>query len=404
MLAPCPTRTSVETNMTSDRRPLLFSIGFRPFFLLAAVAAIAVVARTVSVLHGVAVPAGNPFAWHGHEMLFGFVAAVIAGFLLTAMPNWTGTTPVAGAPLAALAALWLLGRTGLWAGWPEWWAIAADAAFLPAVALIVSRPLWRGGPARHWLPIAILLLLAAANGLWHAAAWLGQPALTGRALAFATMLVALMIAVMGGRIVPAFTRTHLERGGAGARPRAGDWRDPLALGASAVVAAAEYVAPEAAAALALVAAAAHALRLHGWCGLRVLRDPLLFVLHVGYAWLAIGYAVRGLALLGPQWGGAWALHGLLVGAIGTMILAMLARVTLGHTGRALRAGLTLTTAFIAIQGAAVVRLLDFWLGADAWRVAGALWVLAFGLYLVRCGPMLVLPRADATPGGIAVQR
>lgn len=284
------------------------------------------------------------------------------------------------------------------------WAIAADAAFLPALALVLARPLWRGGPARHWLPVVIVLLLAAANGLWHAAAWLGQHALMERALAFATALIALLIAVIGGRIVPAFTRNHLERSGHAARPRANDWRDPLALVASAAVAAAEYVAPGIAAVLALVAAAAHALRLYGWCGLRVLHDPLLLILHVGYAWLAIGYAVRGLALLGPQWSGPWALHGLLVGAIGTMTLAMLARVTLGHTGRALRAGVVLTLAFAAIQGAAVIRLLDPWLGTDAWRVAGSLWALAFALYLVRCGPMLVRPRADAGAGSIPLAR
>lgn len=372
-----------------------FSAGFRVFFLLAPVAAIVLMARTGLVLAGVEAPAGNPFAWHGHELLFGYVAAAIAGFLLTAVPNWTGTTPAAGAPLLGLAALWLLARIGLWHGDPAWWGIAADVAFLPAAALVAARPLWRGGGARQWLPVAVVLALAAGNAAWHAAGALGQAPLAGRALAFATMLVALLVAVIGGRITPAFTRNHLRAGGHADLPRAPDRRDGLALGASALVALAELVGPTLAAALALPAALLHGWRLYGWRGLRVAREPLLFVLHLGYAWLALGYAIRATALLGPPWSGAWALHGVLVGAMGTMTLAVMSRATLGHTGRALRAGAVLTTAFVAIQAAAVTRLLSPWLGVDAWNAAGLLWSAAFALFLLRCAPLLVTPRAPA---------
>ena len=386
--------------MPSAHWPTALQAGFRLFFALAALASIVVMLRTGLALRGVGLPDGNPFLWHAHEMLFGYVAAVIAGFLLTAVPNWTGTRPLAGAPLAFLGGLWLLARIGLWDAAPGWWGMAADLLFLPATALLASRPLWRTRDARRWLPIAVVLVLAATNGLWYGASVLGQPALASRALAVATTLIALLIAIIGGRIIPAFTRNRLRAEGAGLLPREADWRDGLAIGASVFVVVAELIAPGAAPAFAALAAALHAVRLYGWCGLRVLRDPLLFVLHIGYGWLALGYGIHALALLGPGWGGAWGLHGLLVGAIGTMTLAVMSRATLGHTGRTLRAGVALTSAFVAVQAAVIVRLLDPVLGAQAWYAAGTLWVLAFGLFLVRCGPMLARPRAEL-PGDTA---
>lgn len=390
--------------MTPASLPVVFTAGFRPFFLLAAIAAVAVVVRTVLVLHGIGLPSANPFGWHGHEMLFGYVAAVMAGFLFTAIPNWTATAPVSGFPLALVAAVWLLARIGLWDGQPEWWSVAADLAFLPAVALFAGRPLIGGGSLRRWLPVGVLLVLAVANLLWHTAVALGQPALASRALFFATMLVALQIAVIGGRVVPAFTRNYLATRGSTVMPREMDLRDGLALAVSAAVALAEFVHPATAAGLAALAAVLHAARLYGWLGWRTWRNPLLFVLHVGYGWLALGYAIRASALIGPQWSGPWALHGLLVGAIGTMTLAMMARATLGHTGRALQAGAILTAGFVAIQGAALVRLLDPWIGADAWRIAGVLWMVAFALFLVRCGPMLLTRRVDDGSFAATVQR
>lgn len=382
--------------MPETRWPHPFTAGFRLFFPLAALATLAFMLRTVLVLHGTAVPAGNPFTWHGHEMLFGYVAAVATGFLLTAVPNWTGTRPATGAPLLVLFALWLTARIGLWSGDPAGWAVAADIAFLPAAALVAARPLWRRGNPRRWLPVGVLLLIALGNLLWHLGAVVNAPALPQRALAFTTFAIALLIAVIGGRIIPAFTRNRLRILGDPNRPRESDWRDPLAVGASAAVALAELMLPAAVAGLALVAAALHGLRPIGWRGLHTWRDPLLFVLHVGYAWLAAGYAIRGLGgLLGPPWGETWALHGLLAGAIGTMTLAVMSRATLGHTGRPLRAGALLTVAFAAVSAAAAVRLLGPVAGVDAWRLAGGLWALAFVLFLVRCGPMCLQARVSA---------
>ncbi len=384
---------------------LPFAAGFRLFFLLAPLAAVTVMVRTGMILAGSGdLPAGNPFAWHGHEMLFGYVAAAMAGFMLTAVPNWTGTEPVRGGPLVALAALWLLARIGLWDGVPGWWGTGADVAFLPAAALVAARPLLGGGTPRLWLPIAVILVVAGANALWHVAGLFGQPWLSSRALAFATMVIATLIAVIGGRITPAFTRNRLDATGRGPLPRAMDRRDTLAIGASALVAVAELIGPTAAAVLAIPAALLHAVRLWGWRGSRVVSDPLLFVLHVGYGWLAAGYAIRATALLDPSLTDTWALHGLLAGAVGTMTLAVMSRATLGHTGRDLRAGVILTLAFVLMQGAAVVRLFAAWTGPDAWGIAGMLWSGAFVLFLIRCGPMLVMPRVDAGTDGVVVQR
>jgi len=377
------------------------SAGFRPFFLLAGLAAVVVMGRMVLVLAGHAPgPPGGLVAWHGHEMLFGFVAAAMAGFLLTAIPSWTDTEPVSGVPLAALAGLWVAARGGLWAGAPAPWAVAADLAFLPAVALVATRPLWGRGQPRAWLPLGVFLAVAAANGGWHLGQALEARVVVERALGFATMSVALMIAVIGGRIIPAFTRNQMRAAGASNGPRAEDRRDLLAVAASAAVALGELAYPPAVAALAGAAALAHGGRLVGWRGAWAMRDPLLFVLHVGYFWLAVGYGVRALAPLGPPWAGAWALHGILVGAAGSMILAVMSRATLGHTGRPLRAGPVLSLAFGVLQGAVLARLGAAWLGPAAWSLAGLLWCAAFALFALRCGPMLLRPRVVPAPGAV----
>lgn len=391
--------------MPASALKLPFSAGFRLFFLLAPLAAVAVMARTGMILAGSGEPpAGNPFAWHGHEMLFGYVAAAMAGFVLTAVPNWTKTEPVQGLPLAMLGVLWLIARVGLWDGHSDWWGMAADIAFLPAAALLAARPLVGRGTPRLWLPITVILVVAGANALWHAAGLLGQPWLSSRALAFATMVIATLIAVIGGRITPNFTRNRLNTRGRGPLPRETDWRDGLAIGASALVAVAELIGPTAAAVLAIPAAILHAVRLWGWRGSRVVNEPLLFALHVGYGWLAAGYAIRAAALFDPSLTDTWALHGLLVGAIGTMTLTVMSRATLGHTGRAFHAGVLLTLALVLMQAAALVRLFAAWTGPDAWSVAGMLWSGAFVLFLIRCGPMLMRPRVDGGANGAVLQR
>ncbi len=373
-------------------RPL--TAGFRAFFPLAGLAALVIMARTVALLQGGATAPTDPFAWHGHEMLFGYVSATIAGFLLTAVPNWTGTARASGWPIAVLVVVWLIARIGMGSGEPPVWAVAADIAFLPAAAALAARPLFVRGKVRQWLPVAVALVVGLANGLWHLRTVIDAPNLGSRVLAFTTLAIALLIGIIGGRVVPAFTRNRLKARGDAARPRADDARDWIALVASALVAVAELGAPSLVGWLALVAALAHAVRLYGWCGWRVMSEPLLFVLHVGYGWLVVGYAARAAAMMGAPFSEIWGLHGLLVGAIGTMTLAMMARATLGHTGRPLRAGWLLTLAFLGVQLAAFIRLASPILGADAWAWAGTFWSVAVLLFLARCAPLAFLPRAD----------
>ncbi len=372
--------------------PLLLSAAFRPFFLCAGVAALVAMLRLVAVLMGAgAAPATGPFAWHGHEMLFGFVAAAIAGFLLTAVPNWTNTPPVSGTPLAGLLTLWLIARVDLWDGAAAGWGAFADLAFLPGVAAIAAARIGWPGRLRQWLPVVAVLAIAAGNAAWHASAYIGGLD-ASHVLEVTTLAIALLIAVIGGRITPAFTRNRLRQEGRGPAPRDDDARDWVALGASTAVLLAAAAWPPAAPPLAGAAAIAHALRLWGWRGTRVAHDPLLFVLHIGYGWLVLGYAVYALTPLVSGWGGALALHGLLAGATGTMTLAVMSRATLGHTGRALRAGGVLACAFVAVQLAALARLTGPWLGTSAWTLAGLLWSAAFAIFVAYCGPMLIRPR------------
>lgn len=388
------------------RGPALLGRGFRPFFLLAALHAALFVPLWLAVLHGLAPGAGwlDPFAWHGHEMVFGFACAAIAGFLLTASPVWTGTTPVTGARLGALAALWLAGRLAfLLAGvLPPALVAVVDLAFLPALAAALAPALLGAGRRRHGILFVVLAALTAANALVHAAALgvrLVDPALVLRA---ALELVAIPLVVIGGRITPAFTRNAL---GGSARVRATPRLDVVATGAVAITALSGLVpalGPLRAVA-GLVAGAAVLARLSGWQTARVLREPLLWSLHAGQAWLGLGLVAAGIAagwpgLLPPN----VALHALGAGAVGTTILAVIPRVTLGHTGYPLVALPGTTLAFALVNIGAAVRVAGPWLApagaAHAWLVGGTLWAAAFVIFLVRYGPLLVRPRVDGRPG------
>src|SRR5690606_36073890 len=294
------------------------------------------------------------------EMIFGFVAAAIAGFLLTAVPNWTGRLPVAGWPLALLAGLWLAGRiavfTSTWLG--PWPAAVIDAAFLPVFAAVVLREIVAG---RNWrnLKVAIpVVLLALCNIAVHAetvglAEGSAQPALY-----LAVFLVLTLISIVGGRIVPSFTRNWLAKRRARSLPRGHQGFGGVALAWVPVLGLAWVFAPDAPApaALALAAALAHAARLALWRGWRTTAEPLLWILHVGYAWLPIGFALLGAALVSDAVARSAALHALTAGAFGTMILAVMTRASLGHSGRALTASPATTLCYVLAIAAALVRV------------------------------------------------
>jgi uncharacterized protein involved in response to NO len=384
----------------------ILAYGFRPFFFLAGLSAVLGLGMWLADLAGVfAIPtAFTPPAWHAHEMLFGFTVAAIAGFLLTAIPNWTGRLPLQGGPLLALVSLWIAGRLAV-AGSAvvgAWAAAAIDLAFLAVLLFAVAREIVAGKNWRNLPILAAIGALLVANGLMHGEALdLGAFAATGWRLAIS--IATLLIALIGGRIVPSFTRNWLAKRPGEAMPVPFGRLDRVALGATVVALAAWAALPGtgAAAALAAIAAALNAVRLYRWRGYRSLPDPLVLILHVGYAWVPLGLGLLALAQgtnLLPE---SAAVHALTAGAIGIMTLAVMTRATRGHTGRELRADPGTTAVYVLVTIAAMARIAaSMWLEGYnllIW-IAGAAWIAAFGSFLAVYGPMLFRRRIDGRPG------
>lgn len=379
----------------------LLALGFRPFFLAAGIAAVVLMALWLSI-YALGWDAGvyyGAIAWHGHEMVFGYAVAVMGGFLLTAVRNWTGVTTARGPLLLALVVLWLAGRIVPFTGTvvPPGIIAAVDLAFLPSLALAIFVPIYRAGQGRNVQFPAILLALTAANALTHPAFGLG-PEWQSRGLWFAVGLIAVVITVMGGRVIPFF----IERAVPGARPAS--WRvlDGASILAVVMVALAWLLFRDHVAA-ALLAAAAGLLngwRLLGWHVRGLWREPLLWVLYLGYGWLVAGLLLQGAAgfgLVSPF----VALHALTAGGIGVLTLGMMPRVSLGHTGREMRAPAGLPAAFVLVNLAALARTAGPALFPSAYTgwisAAGLLWIAAFGIFVVIFASVLSRPRADGRP-------
>lgn len=377
-----------------------FSHGFRPFFLGAGAYATLSVALWGAHLAGVLpLPGGAALGsvWHGHEMLFGFAAAALAGFLLTATPNWSGRPPLAGPPLVGLAALWFAGRVLMWLPpvLPAWVVAAVDGAFLPAL-LIAILPALVGNPKRQGVFVVILLLLTGSNGLYH-----------GRALGWATADASLalwlgldcfivLLTVVGGRVVPSFTANALRQSGIDAPPRSFVWLERATVFATLLVLAFDATGQaDLSGAAALAAAALHAVRLAGWQGGKS-SAPIVWILHAGYLWIPIGLALKGLGGMGLDTGDA-GLHALGAGAVGTMTLAVMSRAALGHTGRPLHAPPTIVAAYVLVLFAGAGRVATgLGLLPGSWGYAGAAtaWAIGFGLFTITYLPMFFRPRAD----------
>jgi len=382
----------------------MFSAGFRPFFLLAGLwSAIAVPVWLCVYSGAVALPSAlPPAAWHAHEMVFGFAFASVAGFLLTAIPNWTGRLPLRGWPLAALAFLWLAGRaavllSGVIGALP---AALIDLAFPVALIAVVAREIVAGRNWRNLPMVAGLSLLASGSLLVHLhALGLAYTAETGNHLGIATL--SMLIALIGGRIVPSFTRNWLARvRPQGRMPAHGTRLDMAALALTFLALACWVAVPQSAAApwLALAAGAALAVRLSRWCGLATLGEPLLFVLHAGYGWLAFGLLLMGLNGLTAWLPASAAMHALTIGAVGTMTLGVMTRATLGHSGRPLAAGPGTTAIYLLVTLSALIRvaapLAGTWAMPLTWG-AGAAWGAAFFLFVIFYCRLLT--RIEPTP-------
>lgn len=383
--------------------PVLFQAGFRAFFLAAAAWAAFGMLLWLPAFAGHLAVGGplDPTTWHVHEMLFGFGVATLTGFLLTAIPNWTGRLPLQGLPLILLFMLWLLGRLSL-LGLTQFAPLvvaAVDLAFLAVMVAVVAREIMAGRNWRNLPMVAALALLLAANALIHAdAIGVADTAVTGVRLGISTLVT--LIALVGGRIVPSFTRNWLAKQMPGSPlPAAFGAIDRTALIVIGAALAAWTVALPAIATAPLLAAAGilAALRLTRWQGHRTRREPLLLILHVGMAWLAAGLLLLGISESGYDLPASSAVHALTVGAIGTMTLAVMSRATLGHTGRDLTAGPGTVAIFVCINLAAICRIAAGLIDAfylDLVIAAGVSWAAAFSLFLTIYGPMLIRQRAS----------
>ena len=385
----------------------LFRYGFRPFFLAAGLAALLLVPWWAAALAwGVPLGTSWPAAlWHGHEMLFGFIVAAVAGFLLTAVPSWTGARGFAGWPLVLLAGLWLTGRIGVSAsaGLPLPVVAALDLSFLPALAGFVLVPLVRARNRNSPL-LAVLLTLWLTNVAFYWGLTHGDSIFARHALLVGIDIVLLLVTVIGGRIVPAFTSSALKQQGIGISLRAWRGMTPLAVGVMVVAVICDLFRPEsvAAGAVALAAGVIQAVRLAQWRMLRTLRTPIVWVLHVAYLWLPVGLVLKGLALIFALALAAYYLHALTIGAAALMIMAVMTRASLGHTGRPLVVSGATAYAYGLLAAAAVVRVFGPALLPLAYVkivvLAAALWAVAFGIYLLGYTPMLIAPRVDGKPG------
>lgn len=379
--------------------PAIFSRGFRPFFFSGAL-----FAGLVMPLWGFATGFGlvlplslDGSAWHAHEMIFGFVGAVIAGFLLTAVPNWTGRLPVLGTPLAALWGLWLAGRLAMSISVvPPLAAAIVDAAFLPVLAAILLREILGGKKLKNLPIVVIITLLAATNILFHFYHLTGQP--TAMAERAALGLIAILISLIGGRIVPSFTRNWMVRHNISPLPAPMDRLDMavLAFGVISIVAWVFLPAHALIGMLFAIAAIAYLLRLVRWRGWATFREPMVAILHLGYLWLPVWFALTALSILAPKIiDPASALHALTAGAIGTMTIAVATRASLGHSGREITATPAINAIFSLLVAGALLRLSAGWLPFDyltTMSVAGLLWAAGMLIFVFALGPVLLTKR------------
>ncbi len=391
-----PTKGQPETG------PAILRYGFRPFFLGAGVWSALSMALWLLTLEGdLDLPSAfAPVTWHAHEMIFGYAVATVCGFLLTAIPNWTGRLPIRGASLGLLFLLWLGGRVAVVLSGMIGATVAAaiDVAFLAVLLAVVLREIVAGGNWRN-LPMAgAVAVLLAANVMAHLEALeMVESAALAHRLAIGMIVV--LITLVGGRIVPSFTRNWLAKRGEEALPAAFNRIDRLTIVATLVTAVCWTAAPEAGfvAALAFATAIIGALRLARWRGLKTGAEPLVWVLHLGYAWVPVGFALIAASAVWPELPPSAALHALTVGGVGTMTLAVMTRATLGHTGRPLTAGAGTTAIYLLVTAAALLRVASPLAPGDAMlllQLSGLAWFAAFALFVAIYGTMMVAPRID----------
>lgn len=381
----------MTTRKTYDG-PTIFSHGFRPFFLAAGVFAAGVIPIWMLMFSGHISP-NLPFPaidWHIHEMLFGYGAMVVSGFLFTAVPNWTGRMPIRGKSLIGLLVLWLAGRLAMAGMLPfaPIWVMLVDCGFLAAIVISIAIEIVAG---RNWRNLIVLIPVSAllcANVLFHVEVMTQGSSNYARRLGIGVLIFLIML--IGGRIVPSFTRNWLAKNNPGALPQPFNRYDGICLILGAVALGLWVVYP-----FALVTrgtlvfgSGVHLVRLARWQGVRTLRSPLLAMLHLSYLFIPIGLIAAALAA------SSVGVHLLGIGAIGGMTVAVMMRATLGHTGRSLEAGKVLTVSYILIVTSALIRGFGAdvsVLGISGLWIAAILWMLGFAGFVTRVGPWFFGP-------------
>ncbi|MEY9179416.1 uncharacterized protein involved in response to NO [Bradyrhizobium sp. USDA 326] len=384
----------------------LFANSFRPFFLLAAIQAALSILVWLPMFHG-ELSVSSAFAprdWHVHEMLYGFLPAVITGFLFTAIPNWTGRLPIQGRPLGVLLMVWLAGRIVVTVSANIGWAFAliVDAAFLALVVAAATREIIAGGNWRNLPVVGLVFALLAGNIAFHVEAH--DQGAADVSIRVGISVVILLIALIGGRIIPSFTRNWLVKFNPGRLPVPFGRFDGAVIGCSALALVSWIVAPSNAVTGVLMALVGglHLLRLARWAGDRTFRERLLVILHVGYVFVPFGFILHALAVLGvlPPSAG---IHAWMAGAAGTMTLAVMTRASLGHTGQALTASPAIQGIYAAIVIAALARIAAVVSPAHGdvlLHIAACGWIVAFLGFAIAFGPLLAGSRwrALATMG------
>ncbi len=386
----------------AEKTPILLQNSFRLFFLIAALfAALSIPLWLLFLNNALALPGqADSQLWHRHEMIFGFVGAAITGFILTAIPNWTGRLPVRGWRLLVLGLAWMAGRLAFLAGdqIEPWTRALLDMSLPVLLAATICRELLAGRNFRNLPVLGLITLFAAGDALVHAElVGLAGTAPVGLRLSFYT--VVMLVALIGGRIVPSFTQNWLMKQGEPSLPAPMGPFDRIALVSLLVAAALQVFCPETevTAVVTLICAALHAVRLLRWKPQKILTEPLLWALHLGYGWIVVGLGLLGLSAFVFTIPQSVAVHALSIGGFGTMIMAVMTRASLGHTGRELTSPSSTTLLFVCISLAAVSRigavLLDSWSGPALW-LSGFFWTSAFIGFCLLYWPVLTKPRDD----------
>lgn len=381
---------------------------FRPFFLAGSLFSILAVAAWIAVINGhlVFMPYANTIFWHGHEMLFGFVSAIVVGFLLTAVQSWTGLRATHGKTLMALFLLWLIARLLMVVGTSELgWAVAVvDVSLLPAAAALVAQLVIKARSYRNLQFIPVLGLLAVANLLTHLSVILNKPMLFTWGIYAAIMLVSVLMIVIGGRVIPLFTASGTHTPAVTPKP----WLENTVLISTWLVALgfisnSVLILPDKLlATIFAIAALSNACRVARWRGWTALSQPLVWSLHLAYCFIPVGFGLFALHYVGLGINATTALHSLTAGAMGSLILAMIARVSLGHSGRPLIVHPSMKIAFLFIAAAGITRLLVGIYPAtftnSGYVISATFWAFAYGIYFFVYFKILTTQRPDGKPG------